>query len=63
MRRNDSFYLHLLEEAQSDDREHRLKALEDLSKHEYLDLVEAQFLLDRLNSTEVEREQLAILGL
>ncbi len=63
MRKNDWFYLHLLQECQSADLQHRLDALEDLCKHEYLDLVEAQFLLDRLNSTSSEREQLAILGL
>ena len=42
--RKDIFYLHLLHECQSADQERRLKALEDLRKHEYLDLVEAQFL-------------------
>src|SRR6266568_4993770 len=61
--RNDIFYLHLLHECQSADREHRLEALEDLRKHEYLDLVEAQFLLDRLNSTSNAQEQAAILRL
>lgn len=63
MRKNDWFYRHLLQECQSADLQRRLDALEDLSKHEYLDLIEAQFLLDRLNSTSSEREQLAILGL
>jgi HEAT repeat protein len=63
MRKNDSFYRHLLQECQSTDLQRRLEALEDLRRHEYLDLVEVQFLLDRLNSTEVEREQLAILAL
>jgi hypothetical protein len=63
MRKNDSFYRHLLQECQSTDLQRRLEALEDLRRHEYLDLVEAQFLLDRLNSTSSEREQLAILGL
>src|SRR5437762_5389502 len=63
MPKKDIFYLHLLQECQSADLQHRLDALEDLRKHEYLDLVEAQFLLDRLNSTSSEREQLAILGL
>src|SRR5947208_6006513 len=61
--RNDIFYLHVLRECQSADREHRLEALEDLRKHEYLDLVEAQFLLDRLNSTSNAQEQSAILSL
>ncbi len=63
MRENDWFYLHLLQECQSADLQRRLDALEDLSKQGYLDLVEAQFLLDRLNSTSSEREQSAILGL
>lgn len=60
---NDLLYLHLLNACQSADREHRLKALEDLRKYEYLDLVEAQFLLDRLNSTSNAQEQAAILRL
>jgi len=63
MRKNDSFYRHLLQECQSTDLQRRLEALEDLRRHEYLDLLEGQFLLDRLNSTSSEREQLAILGL
>ena len=61
--RKDIFYLHLLHECQSADQERRLKALEDLRKHEYLDLIEAQFLLDRLNSTSNAQEQAAILRL
>ncbi len=61
--RKDIFYLHLLHECQSADQERRLKALEDLRKHEYLDLVEAQFLLDRLNSTSNAQEQTAILSI
>jgi HEAT repeat protein len=61
--RKDSWYLYLLQECQSDDPERRLKALEDLRKDEYLDLVEAQFLLDRLNSTSHAQEQGTILGL
>ncbi len=61
--RNDMFYLHVLQECQSADLQHRLDALEDLRKHEYLDLVEAQFLLDRLNSTSNEREQSLLLSL
>ena len=44
MRKNDRFYLHLLAQCQSADLQHRLDALEDLCKHEYLDLIEAQFL-------------------
>ena len=63
MRKNDSFYRHLLQECQSADLQHRLEALEDLRKHEYLDLVEAQFLLDRLNSTSHWQEQTVILRL
>jgi len=63
MRKNDWFYLHLLQECQSADLQRRLDALEDLCKHEYLDLIDAQFLLDRLNSTTSEREQSAILDL
>ncbi len=63
MRKNDSFYRHLLQECQSADLQHRLEALEDLRRHEYLDLVEAQFLLDRLNSTSHWQEQTAILQL
>src|SRR2546421_6784537 len=63
MRKNDSFYRHVLHECQSADLQHRLEALEDLRRHEYLDLVEAQFLLDRLNSTSNAQEQTAILRL
>ena len=63
MRKNESFYRHLLHECQSADLQHRLEALEDLRRHEYLNLVEAQFLLDRLNSTGHWQEQRAILGL
>jgi HEAT repeat protein len=61
--RNDSFYHHLLQECQSADLQHRLEALEDLRRHRYLDLVETQFLLDRLNSTSNDQEQTAILRL
>ena len=57
MRRNESFYRHLLHECQSDDRERRLRALDGLGTDEYLDLVEGQFLLDRLNSTSEVQEQ------
>ncbi len=63
MRKNESFYRHLLQECQSADLQHRLEALEDLRRHEYLDLVEAEFLLDRLNSTPHWQEQTAILRL
>lgn len=63
MRKHDSFYRHLLHECQSTDLQHRLEALEDLRRHEYLDLLEAQFLLDRLNSTSHWQEQTAILRL
>jgi HEAT repeat protein len=63
MRENDSLYRHLLQECQSADLQRRLDALEDLRQYEYLDLVPAQFLLDRLNSTSIEREQAAIVQL
>jgi HEAT repeat protein len=63
MRKHDSFYRHLLHECQSTDLQHRLEALEDLRRHEYLDLLEAQFLLDRLNSTTHWQEQTALLRL
>jgi len=63
MRKNDMFYLHLLHECQSADLQHRLDALEDVRKHEYLDLVEPQFLLDRLNSTSHDQEQSSLLSL
>src|SRR5260370_20352743 len=60
MRKSESFYRHLLQECQSDDRERRLRALDGLGKDEYQDLVEGQFLLDRLNSTSDVQEQMAI---
>jgi len=63
MRKNESFYRHLLQECQSADLQHRLEAWRDLRRREYLDLVEAQFLLDRLNSTSHWQEQTAILRL
>jgi HEAT repeat protein len=63
MRQNDPLYLHLLAQCRSADLELRLAALEDLRQDEYLDLVEAQFLLDRLNSTSQWQEQAAILRL
>jgi len=61
MSEKDLFYRHLLQQCQSPDLSQRLAALEDLSKGDYLDLVPGQFLLDRLNSTSIEREQSAIL--
>src|SRR6266702_182143 len=61
MRKNDSFYRHLLQECQSDDLQRRLRALDGLGKDEYLDLVEGQFLLDRLNSTSDVQDLMAIL--
>jgi HEAT repeat protein len=63
MRENESLYRHLLERCQSVDLDHRLAALEDLRQHEYLDLVEPQFLLDRLNSTSHWQEQKALMQL
>lgn len=64
MRENDdSLYRYLLTQCQSANLEHRLDALEDLRQYEYLALVEAQFLLDRLNSTSHWQEQTAILQL
>jgi len=63
MRKNDSFYRHLLQECQSSDLQRRLAGLDGLGKEEYLDLVEGQFLLDRLNSTSNAQEQMAIVGL
>src|SRR6266480_4352443 len=63
MRKNESLYRHLLAQCQSADLEHRLEAWRDLRRHGYLDLVEAQFLLDRLNSTSHWQEQTAILRL
>jgi len=60
---SDMFYLHVLHECQSADLQHRLEALDDLRKHEYLDLVDAQFLLDRLNSTPHAQEQSSLLSL
>ena len=63
MRRNDSYYRHLLQECQSADQKRRLEALEDLRRHQYLGLLEPQFLLDRLNSTSYGQEQTAVLRL
>src|SRR5260370_3464065 len=60
MRKSDSFYRRLVQECQSDVRERRLRALDGLGKDEYLDLVDGQFLLDRLNSTSDVQEQMAI---
>src|SRR5437764_8862118 len=64
MPRKDIWYLHLIQECQSADLQHRLDAWRDLGKEEeYLDRISAQYLLDRLNSTENWQEQSAILGL
>lgn len=63
MRKNDSFYRHLLHECQSADLQRRLEALKDLHRHDYLDLVDGQFLLDRLNATSDDQEQTTILRL
>src|SRR5260370_42200232 len=60
MLRKESFYRHLLHECQSDDLQRRLRALDGLGKDEFLDLVEGQFLLDRLNSSSDVQEQMAI---
>jgi HEAT repeat protein len=59
----DIWYDHLIQGCQSTDREHRLKAWRDLCEEEFLDLIEAQFLLDHLNSTSSDQEQSAILDL
>jgi HEAT repeat protein len=63
MRKNESFSRHLLQECQSADLQRRLAGLDGLGKDEYLDLVEGQFLLDRLSSTSNAQEQMAIVGL
>ena len=63
VRKKDSFYLYLLTQCQSADLQQRLDALRDLGRHDYLDLVDAQFLLDRLNSTSDAQEQAVILRL
>src|SRR5260370_9203238 len=63
MRKNESFYRHLLQECQSADLQRRLAGLDGLGKDEYLDLVEGQFLLDRLNATSNAEEQMAIVRL
>jgi len=60
---SDWFYLQVLDECQSSDLQHRLDALDDVRKHGYLDLVEPQFLLDRLNSTSHDQEQSLLLSL
>ena len=60
----DIWYDHLIQESQSTDLQHRLDAWRDLGKEEeYLDRISAQYLLDRLNSTESWQEQSEILGL
>ena len=61
--RGDIWYHHLIQESQLADLQHRLDAWRDLCKEEYLDRISAQYLLDRLNSTESWQEQSAILGL
>lgn len=61
--RDDSFYQYLLHECQDPDLDRRLAGLADLRGHRYVDLVEPQFLLDRLNSTPHWQEQRAIIGL
>jgi len=63
MRTNDWFYLQVLDECQSADPQRRLDALHDVRKDGYLDLVEPQFLLDRLNSTSHAQEQSLLLSL
>src|SRR5258708_20996026 len=63
MRKNDIFYLHLLQECQAACLQRRLAGLDGLGKDEYLDLVEGQFLLDRLNATSNAQEQMAIVRL
>jgi len=63
MRTNDWFYLQVLHECQSADPQRRLDALHDVRKDGYLDLVEPQFLLDRLNSTSHDQEQSLLLSL
>lgn len=58
----DEYYLYVLQQCQSEDSERRLAALDEL-EHDYLDLIEPQFLLDRLNSISHWQEQRAIVGL
>ncbi len=63
MQKNDWFYLQLLHECQSADLQRRLGALNDVRKYGYLNLIEPQFLLDRLNSTSHDQEQSSLLSL
>ena len=60
---SDGFYLRVLDECQSSDLQRRLDALDAVRKDGYLDLIEPQFLLDRLNSTSHDQEQLLLLSL
>jgi HEAT repeat protein len=60
---SDWFYLRVLDECQSADLQRRLDALDDVRKDGYLDLIEPQFLLDRLNSTSHAQEHSALLSL
>ena len=59
----DDFYRHLLTQCQSTDLRQRLGALEELRQEEYLDVVESQFLLNRLNATTDWQEHTMILQL
>jgi HEAT repeat protein len=63
MQTNDWFFLRVLHECQSADLQRRLDALDDVRKDGYLDLIEPQFLLDRLNSTSHDQEQSRLLSL
>ena len=63
MQTNDWFYLQTLHECQSADLQRRLDALDTVRKDGYLDLIEPQFLLDRLNSTSHDQEQSSLLSL
>ena len=58
----DEYYLYVLQQCQSENLERRLAALDEL-EHDYLDLVDPQFLLDRLNSTTHWEEQRDLIGL
>jgi HEAT repeat protein len=62
MREDDSFSF-WLRQCQSPDPGQRLGALEELRQEEYLDRVEGQFLLDRLNATTDWQEQTILLQL
>lgn len=58
----DEYYLYMLQQYQSENLDRRLAALDEL-EHDYLDLLEPQFLLDRLNSATHWEEQRDIVGL